>query len=210
MDPPSATTVCCHSNSLRRKEKITNGLSRAEQREGIRLETCVQISPDRVQCGLWVTCFLCRIECVSACWMLHQFGHKSTGTLPIWLNYLTLLLVHFIKTDELTEQKSKQKVTQWATKPVGVRWRDWSGVWFLERRVDVFKNGASHYLLLYTVPSLPQSKSKYEFELTVFIGLTRIICLKFVLSCVVFCESSLRGRQANLQSSSFISELVRV
>ena len=65
--------------------------------------------------------------------------------------------------------------------------------------MDVFKNGASHYLLLYTVPSLPQSKSKYEFELTVFIGLTRIICLKFVLSCVVFCESSLRGRQANLQ-----------
>lgn len=115
MDPHSATTVCCHSNSLRRKEKITSRLNRAEQREGIRLDACVQISPDCVQCGLRLTCFLRRIKC--GCndgnvRLLRQFGHKSTGTFPVWINDLALLLVHFIKTDELTEQKSKQKVTQ--------------------------------------------------------------------------------------------------
>lgn len=52
--------------------------------------------------------------------------------------------------------------------------------------MDFLKNGASHYLSLYLVPSLLQSRRKYEFELTDFIGLTRIICLKFVLNCVVF------------------------
>lgn len=63
MAPHSATTVCCHSDSLGRTEQITSRLLRAKQCEGSCLWNlvrhgcfCPSIYPDCVCDGLHVTC----------------------------------------------------------------------------------------------------------------------------------------------------------
>lgn len=163
-----------------------------------------------VDCGSHV--FLRRIKC--GCndgnlRLLRQFGHKSTGTFPVWINDLALLLVHFIKTDELTEQKSKQKVTQWAPNPLesddvtGVECDFWRAEWIFKK----MEHRIISRSISFQVCSSPEENMSLSWPILLASQESSASSLCWI---VLFFKAACEGNQANLQSSSVISVLVRV